>query len=208
MGITRPGTIHVSFLLSSSQINGPNTSKSIHFLTIIAFLFNSLGKAGDDKSIAQPEFRKALGDKFNLDLNGQHRYNGNIGNATARLQNSTYSDTVYAYVHKNTMIVTLDPFYQESPYNNIAMSGTVAMRIVGDQLDWLDNVLGEARKLPEIKHIFVQAHTPVLHPVRKSRSSGQMLEGEETSEFWKTLRKHNVDIYFAGEVSILTLCDH
>jgi len=144
-----------------------------------------------------------LGNAFNVDFNGKHRYNGTIGNAFARPFNSTFSDTVYAHVHKNTMIVTVDPFYQESPFVIIAPSGTVAMKITGDQLDWLDSVLGEARKLPEIKHIFVQGHTPVLHPVRKNKSSGQLLEDEERSEFWKTMRKHNVDIYFAGEVSLL-----
>jgi hypothetical protein len=148
-----------------------------------------------------------LGDQFNVDFNEEPRYNGTIGNAPTRLFNSTFSDTVYAYVHKNTMIVTVDVFYQESPFVEIAPSGTVAMRVTGDQLDWLDSVLGEARKLPEIKHIFVQGHTPVLHPVRKNRSSGQMLENEERSELWKTMRKHNVDIYFAGEVSLLNPID-
>ena len=180
----------------------------MNVLSIIGFLLFSSGKVGDAKSLAQPEFRKALGDKFNVDFNGQHRYNGMIGNALARPHNSTFSDTAYAYLHKNTMIVTVDPFYQESPYTEIARSGTVAMKVTGDQLTWLDNVLGEARKLPKIKHIFVQGHTPVLHPVRKSRSSGQMLEGEEKSEFWQTLRRHKVDIYFTGEVRRFTSCFH
>ena len=124
-----------------------------------------------------------------------------IGNSTSRPIDTMFNDTVYAYVHKNTMIVTLDPFYQESPYQEISEAGSVAMRITGDQLAWLDNVLAEGRKLPEVKHVFVQAHVPVLHPVRKTRSSGQMMEGEEKSAFWDTLRKHHVDIYFTGEVS-------
>lgn len=158
-------------------------------------------KVGDAKSILQPEFRKALGDQLNVDYNKRSRYDGMIGKAPARPLNSTFIDTVYAYIHKNVLIVTVDPFYQESPYKEIAPSGTVAMRITGEQLTWLDAVLAEARQLPEVKHIFVQAHTPVLHPVRKTRSSGQMLEDEEKSEFWEVLRKYSVDVYFTGEVS-------
>jgi hypothetical protein len=76
------------------------------------------------------------------------------------------------------------------------------MRITGEQVVWLDAVLSEARQLPQVKHIFVQSHVPVLHPVKKTRSSGQMLENEERSDFWKVLRKYSVDVYFTGEVSI------
>jgi hypothetical protein len=158
-------------------------------------------KVGDAKSILQPEFRKALGNQLNVDYNKRNRYDGMIGNVTARPLNSTFSDTVFAYIHKNAMIVTVDPFYQESPYKEIAPSGTVAMRITGEQLEWLDAVLSEARQIPHVKHIFVQSHVPVLHPVRRTRSSGQMMEKEERSEFWQTLRKHSVDVYFTGEVS-------
>jgi hypothetical protein len=148
----------------------------------------------------QPEFRKALGNSFNSDYDEQPRYNGTIGDARARPLGN-FSDTAYAYLHKNILVVTVDPFYQEDPNKKISQAGTVAMRITGYQLDWLDQVLGEGRKLPQVKHIFVQAHVPVLHPVKKSRSSGQMMEDEEKSDFWKTLRKYNVDIYFTGEVS-------
>jgi hypothetical protein len=64
----------------------------------------------------------------------------------------------------------------------------------------LDHVLSEARKDSSIKHIFVQAHLPVLQPVRRVNSSGMLMDDEMESDFWKTLRKHKVDIYFAGEV--------
>lgn len=158
-------------------------------------------KVNSLKSKLQPEFRKALGDNFNLDYDGQPRYNGTIGDAPARPSGS-FSDTVYAYLHKNILVVTVDPFFQEAPNKQISDAGTVAMRIVGEQLNWLDSVLSEGRKHPQVKHIFVQAHVPVLHPVKKSRSSGQMMEMEEKSDFWKTLQKHEVDIYFTGEVSI------
>jgi hypothetical protein len=159
-------------------------------------------KLGDAKSILQPEFRKALGDQLNVGYDKKNRYDGMIGNVPARPLNSTFSDTAYAYMHKNALIVTVDPFYQESPYVEIAPSGTVAMRITGEQVVWLDAVLSEARQLPQVKHIFVQSHVPVLHPVKKTRSSGQMLENEERSDFWKVLRKYSVDVYFTGEVSI------
>jgi hypothetical protein len=64
----------------------------------------------------------------------------------------------------------------------------------------LDKVLSEAGKDSSIKHIFVQSHLPVLQPVRRINSSGMLMDDEMESGFWKTLRKHKVDIYFAGEV--------
>ncbi len=143
-----------------------------------------------------------MGMAFNRDRNDYIRYRKKIGSIPSRPVGSIFSETSYAYVHKNALIVTVDAFYQESPNKQISEMGTVANRIVGEQLEWLDNILSEGRTLSEVKHIIVQAHAPVLHPVRKNRSSGQMMELEEKSEFWLTLKKYDVDIYFTGEVRI------
>ena len=102
--------------------------------------------------------------------------------------------------HKNVLFVTVDVFHQEDPDKNIGKQGSVTGAVVGKHLKWLDHVLSEARKDSGIKHIFVQAHLPVLQPVRRVNSSGMLMDDEMESDFWKTLRKHKVDIYFAGEV--------
>jgi hypothetical protein len=82
----------------------------------------------------------------------------------------------------------------------IGLQGSVTGAVTGKHLEWLDHVLSEGRKDSSIKHIFVQAHLPVLQPVRRVNSSGMLMDDEMESDFWKTLRKHKVDIYFAGEV--------
>ena len=195
--------------------HGDHEAGMFHFMWYDIFaaycaLFNfvqlSIGdnpwKVGENKSILQPQFRQAMGDVFNSDRNGYKRYRDNIGDASARPTNTQFSDTAYAYVHKNTLIVTVDAFYQVNADTEISHLGTVANRIVEGQLDWLRNVLEQARLNSEIQFKVVQSHVPVLHPVRKNRSSGQMMELEENSDFWKTLREFEVDIYFTGEVSI------
>ncbi len=149
----------------------------------------------------QAEFREAFSNVFNMDPDGGHfRYDKPIGKAPSRPLGTKYEATSYAYQHKNVLFVTVDVFHQEDPDKQIGMQGSVTGAVVGKHLAWLDHVLSEARKDSSIKHIFVQSHLPVLQPVRRINSSGMLMDDEMESDFWKTLRKHNVDIYFAGEV--------
>ena len=147
------------------------------------------------------EFRQAFADVFNRDLGtGHFLYQKPIGKAPSRPLGTKYEETSYAYQHKNVLFVTMDVFYQEDPDKKIGPQGSVTGTVVGKHLEWFDYVLSEARKDDRIKHIFVQSHLPVLQPVRQVNSSGMLMDGEMESDFWKTMRKHEVDIYFAGEV--------
>ncbi|MHC4700071.1 MAG: metallophosphoesterase family protein, partial [Planctomycetota bacterium] len=147
------------------------------------------------------EFRKASANVFNINPdNGEFIYDKPIGEAASRPLGTKYETTSYAYQYKNVLFVTVDVFNQEDPDKKIGMQGSVTGAVVGKHLKWLDHVLSEARKDASIKHIFVQAHLPVLQPVRRVNSSGMLMDDEMESDFWKTLRKHKVDIYFAGEV--------
>ncbi|MCH8216454.1 MAG: hypothetical protein IH892_06745 [Planctomycetes bacterium] len=149
----------------------------------------------------QAEFRKAFANGFNVNPDGgQFKYDKPIGEAASRPLGTKYEETSYAYQHKNVLFVTVDVFHQEDPDKQIGRQGSVTGTVVGKHLAWLDHVLSEARKDDSIKHVFVQSHLPVLQPVRRVNSSGMLMDGEMESDFWKTLRKHNVDIYFAGEV--------
>ena len=149
----------------------------------------------------QAEFREAFANVFNVNPDGgQFIYDKPIGEAASRPLGTKYEATSYAYQHKNVLFVTVDVFHQEDPDKKIGMQGTVTGAVTGKHLAWLDHVLSEAGKDASIKHIFVQAHLPVLQPVRRINSSGMLMDGEMESDFWKTMRKHNVDIYFAGEV--------
>jgi hypothetical protein len=160
---------------------------------------------GSAKSKLQSEFRKTFTNNFNLSYDGSHRFNSSIGEVPSRPINTIYSGTSHAYIHKNALIVTVDVLYQKNPYAVIGKKGTVDGQVTGPHLDWLDNVLKAGRNLPQVKHIFVQGHFPVLHPVRKNKSSGQLMTNNEASEFWQMLKKHRVDIYFCGEVHLNTV---
>jgi hypothetical protein len=156
---------------------------------------------GTAVSECQPQFRRAFANVFNIDPdNGEFIYGRPIGEASSRPLGTPYEATSYAYQHRNVLFVTVDVFHQEDSGKRIGMQGSVTGAVVGKHLAWLDQVLSEARKDAGIKHVFVQAHLPVLGPVRRVNSSGMLMDGEVDSDFWKTLRKHKVDIYFAGEV--------
>ena len=149
----------------------------------------------------QAEFREAFANVFNINPdNGQFIYDKPIGEAPSRPLGTKYETTSFAYQHKNVLFVTVDVFHQEDPDKKIGMQGSVTGAVVGKHLEWLDHVLSEARKDASIKHVFVQSHLPVLQPVRRINSSGMLMDDEMESDFWKTMRKHKVDIYFAGEV--------
>ena len=157
--------------------------------------------AGAAVSRHQAEFRQAFASVFNINPdNGEFIYDKPIGEAASRPLGTKYETTSYAYQYKNVLFVTVDVFHQEDPDKNIGKQGSVTGAVTGKHLAWLDRVLSEARKDSSIKHIFVQAHLPVLQPVRRVNSSGMLMDDEMESDFWKTLRKHKVDIYFAGEV--------
>lgn len=149
----------------------------------------------------QPQYREAFAREFNMEADGlSFRYPQPIGEAPSRPLGTQHESTSYAYQHKNVLFVTVDVFDQKSPTRVIGDQGTVTGAVTGKQLEWLEFVLSEARIEPSIRYVFVQGHLPVLYPVRKVGSSGMMMDDGEESPFWKTLRKHQVDIYFAGEV--------
>jgi hypothetical protein len=107
----------------------------------------------------------------------------------------TYGLTSYAFKHRNLLVVSVDVF--------TLIDGEMHVTVTGDHLEWLDSVLEGATA----DYVIVQGHTPVLGPVRRQHSSGMQLEGGESSEFWETLCRHDVDLYFAGEFHDITVND-
>jgi len=188
-------------LLSSFRFGGyPNV--------IVAIGDHELGDnswdSGSLKSLLQPQFRQTFTSNFNNDYDGNFKYTSLIGSAPSRPIGTSYENSSYAYIHRNTLIVTVDVLHQESPYAIIGSLGTVTGAVTGDHLQWLDNMLEQGSNLSEVKHIIVQGHFPALFPVRKTKSSGIYMDNNDESEFWQVLRKHPVDIYFAGEAHLNT----
>jgi hypothetical protein len=115
-----------------------------------------------------------------------------------------WEKTAYAvYLTPEVLLVTVDVFVR-TPDNGDPRTGGVVASVRRGQLAWLDGLLATTAA----KHVLVQGHTPVLGPVRMSRSSGLMHEGGAESPFWQTLERHDGRIlnivYLCGEVHDFT----
>ena len=137
---------------------------------------------------AVPVFRQAFAAAFTQRPGGRPRY-------SLRPRGSEQAGTAYAVrLAPEVLLVTLD-VYQRTP------AGVVAS-VTGGQLRWLDRVLGAARRRG-VRWLVVQGHAPVL-PTRSFYSSGQTVVGGRASALWRTLVRHRVDLYLAGEVHVVT----
>lgn len=171
-------------------------------------------KADDPKVDGLEHFRKSFASNLNED-NGTFRFNDTLWNVNSRPMGTPYASTSFAYVHKNALFVTVDAFhrianltYGEGYFdrqNGSGGEGIISCTVTGDHLAWFEEILSSANTDDSIDHIFVQAHVPILHPVRKNDCSGQYLDRAEDSEFWKAMQRHSVDVYFAGEVHATTV---
>ncbi|NVB84946.1 MAG: hypothetical protein HOV81_41650 [Kofleriaceae bacterium] len=151
-------------------------------------------EANTDKAYLVADYKEAWARHFTVDDNGNALFEN-------RPEGTPYEHTAYAVRHKNVLIVTVDVFRQDSPTQTIdSKTGSVRTEVAGEQLAWLDSVLAGAASDPEIDHVIVQGHVPVLVPVRQQNSSGMTMPGAETSAFWQTLQRNHADLYFAGEV--------
>ena len=157
------------------------------------------------KSRLQPNFRETFARNLNYNQRGQFRFQKSILGVSSSPTGTDFEDSSYALIHKNVLIITIDVFYQESPWNAINMKDTVTGQVNGAHLQWFNQVLLAGRNHPDVKHTFVQGHFPVLYPVRKTKSSGMYMQYQEESDYWKAMRQNKVDIYFSGETHLNTV---
>lgn len=158
--------------------------------------------AGQDKALLVPTYKQQWAKYFTLDEAG-------VSVFPTRPVGTAFENTAYAIRHKNVLIVTVDVFRQDDPNVSIdSKTGSVRTDVVGEQLAWLDAVLLSASTDPQIDHVIVQGHVPVLVPVRTLNSSGLTMPGAGDSEFWQTLSRNAVDLYFAGEAHDMSSANH
>ena len=105
--------------------------------------------------------------------------------------------TAFWWRREEALFVSLDVFepVEAGP------QGRIGARVGREQLAWLERILYEHS---DARHRIVMGHTPILGPVREWSSSGLMLEGGRDSPLWRTLVKHDVDLYLCGEVHAIT----
>ena len=166
----------------------------------------------DSKTRTVPEFRRSFVDALYKDSAGMYIFdNAFIGTAPPTPYGTPFEYTSFAHVHKNVLFVTVDVFYQISNSSffdrseGLGGEGVITGDVAGSHLEWFEYVLQEAEKDLTIKHIIVQAHLPILNPVRKVSSSAMFFDRGENSPFWKLMVKYGVDVYFAGEVHANTV---
>jgi len=161
-------------------------------------------KTSSEVSHLLPVYRDAFQEIWNKDRQGIFIFSEPVGSAESRPVGTPWENTSFAFRHRNVLFVTVDIFDQPDPdkrvENNLNKDHSIYANMPEAHLQWFENVLKEARKAPEIKHIIVQAHCPVLSPVRGQRTSMLYVENMEESSFWKIMQKYRVDLYFAGEV--------
>jgi len=173
---------------------------------------NSWGKAERRKLKVQDIFLSSFAKWYNKDYTTSKlpTLREQIGPVFSRPLGTQFENTTYAYQHKNVLFVTVDAFKRmKNPLfdrvHGVGGEGLITCTVNGEHLRWFEKVLKEARKDSSIRHIIVQAHVPVIQPVREIASSGQFMDYGEKSAFWKIMVKYNVDIYLAGEVHANTV---
>jgi hypothetical protein len=161
---------------------------------------------GSEATITLPVFRQGFANHFTLKSPfGESRFEKPIGNAPPRPIGTIYEHTSNAIQYKNVLFITLDVFRYDGKDIILGEEGLVCGDITGKHLEWLGNVLMEAQNISSIKHIVVQAHLPIIYPVRKYASSGMIMSGDKNNNLLKIMRQYNVDLYLAGEVHMNTI---
>ena len=140
---------------------------------------------GDDGGLARGNIARAFGAEFSRQMgmprNGPE---GHIGRSFFVRQD-------------NLLVITLDTFED---------AGKRFAYTVGDkQLQWMNKVLTDNK---DAQFVIVQAHLPIVGPVKSKNSSASMLKDGTNSGLWKLMVRHNVDVYLCGEHHRITVKKH
>ncbi len=127
-----------------------------------------------------PAFKRAFRDHMKMPLNGPEHMKG----------------TAFYFVHNNTLFVSVDVFEEGT-----SEQGNMAIQVTGKQLQWCEETVD---KHPNVDHVIVIGHTPVLGPVRNNSPTALMLDKGRESPFWQAMVKHKVDLYLCGEMHAIT----
>jgi len=157
-----------------------------------------------------PSYREGFASGWNKNqTNGEFMFHDLIMGMPSRPLGTPFEGSSFAYRYKNALFVSVDAFrlvgdgdanYMDRE-RGFGGEGAITCDVTGDHLVWFEDILKAARSNDStIQHIFVQAHLPILQPVRKVQCSGQFFDGADDSDFWRVMNKYNVDLYFAGEV--------
>jgi hypothetical protein len=127
-----------------------------------------------------PSYRQGFVSGWNRNqTTGEPIFHDLIMDTPSRPLGTPYEGSSYAYQYKNALFISVDAFRQvgdghENYFDRehgFGGEGAITCDVSGDHLAWFEAVLKAARSDESIKHIFVQAHLPIIQPVRKVRCS-------------------------------------
>ena len=163
-----------------------------------------------DKACLVNEMKRAFGQGMVAPLDLPDTWNDLPSRAPEG--DGAYDEATFVHQVENVAFVTLDLFRFEAPDTELCpFGGAVLADSTPRMLDWLGRVLDAAEADPDIDHVVVQAHPPILWPVNARLSSHLRLSGGTESDLWQLLRTHGTDAggkvraYIAGEVHATTV---
>lgn len=104
--------------------------------------------------------------------------------------------TAFWWRYKNVLFISVDVFEEGK-----SGQGAIGAGVTGKQLKWFEGAIDQN---PDVDHVIVMGHAPVLGPVRKWSSSGLMVVGGRESDFWQAMARRGAALYLCGEVHAIT----
>jgi len=130
--------------------------------------------------------------------------------ADIRFSPGDTSGTSFIYQQNNVLFLTVDMFHFEGANTKLGPNGAVKLEFTKQDIAWIQQVLDRADGDASVDHVIIQGHSPVLGPVKSSRSSALTLKRAEFSAFWQTIEDFGTDnggkvrAFLNGEVHATT----
>lgn len=145
------------------------------------------------------DFKKEFARALTYRVDGTRKYIRHPPNGTYAAD-TAYAKRLPSENDWNTLLITCDVFRKVGDANN-----NVHADIGWSQLDWIGREIDAARKAKPGCWVIVQAHTPVIMPVRFFHSSNLPYYGGTKSPFWSLLKQKKVDLLLHGEMHDMTV---
>ncbi|MDZ7260715.1 MAG: metallophosphoesterase [candidate division KSB1 bacterium] len=109
---------------------------------------------------------------------------------------NTKKGLAYYVKKENFLLITVETFE--------IVNDSMYIDVIGDQLEWFKKVLNENR---DVRFKIVQGHVPIWGDLNYRSSSRLMLNNGKQSEFYQTMKQHDIDLYLCGEFHAVTVLE-
>ena len=170
-------------------------------------------KVGSAKAQSVPTMKSAFSDALVAPLFAGLSSSEKAANdpwADIRFDPGDTSGTNFVFQQNNVLFLTVDMFRFEGADIKLGPNGAVKLEFTKEDIAWIQQVLERAEGDVSVEHVIIQGHSPVLGPVKSSRSSALTLKRAEFSAFWQTIEDFGTDnggkvrAFLNGEVHATT----